>query len=507
MIGFEKRSITEVVEETARRVPRKTAIIYERERITYSELIRRKQEITSFLHSLGVRNGDRIAFLLSNRPEYATFSLAAFSLGAQVVPLNTRLASDEILFILTDSSSRIFVTEQMFIEVAASAIKRGTSIEHLINVDKMGFADSKPIEESEQVSPDSIALIAYTSGTTGLLKGAQLSHKNLLSNAFACLETIELHPKDNFLCILPLSHTFPFTVCLLVPLLSGTTVTLIPSVKHFKQVMKSVFKNRVTIFVGIPQIYRAMANAPAPGIVARFFLRFLNPLRLCISGADPLPTDILDAFERRFKIPLLEGYGLTEASPVVTFNLPRNRKKGSVGIPLKGVEVRVLSEETGALSHCGEGELCVKGDNVMAGYLNRPFETSKCIVDGWLRTGDIARIDEEGFVHIIGRKKDMISVKGLKIYPPEVEMVLMNHPAVADCAVFGIPDEQSGEVPAAAVILKENFQTTPNSLKSFLKEHIADYKIPRKILFLEELPKTATGKVRRHILSSLYRQK
>lgn len=500
------RTITEVVAETAERNPKKVAIIYEGERITYSELIRRVAGASALLLSAGLTEGDRIAILLKNRPEYAVYTLATFAVGAVCVPLNTRLALNEALYILSDSSSRLLITENEFTEKVSGILEKGAPVQQTIVVEDVEErGDGRLIIRSGE--PDSVALIAYTSGTTGRLKGAQLTHRNLLSNAVSSLKTIELKPNDNFLCILPLSHTFPFTVCLVVPLVSGTTTTMLPSVRPFKRVMSSVFKNRVTVFVGIPQLFRALANAPKPNIFARLMFRLFNPIRFCICGADPLPVDVLERFERRFRVPLLEGYGLTEASPVVCFNRLKRRKKGSVGQPIEGVEVKVVSETGESLPVGEEGELCVRGRNIMKGYLNRPDETAECIRDGWLYTGDIARIDEDGFVYIVGRKKDMISVKGMKVYPPEVETLLMSHPAVADCAVCGVEDERSGEVPVAAVVLNEGYRTTGEELREFLRGKVADYKLPRKVVFFEELPKTATAKVRRHILKTLIRRR
>ena len=494
-------TITEAVKETAERHPDRTAIIYEDERVTYSALIRRVGGASALLRAEGLVEGDRVALLLGNRPEYAVYALATFALGGVCVPLNRRLAPDEIRYILNDSSSRFLVTEKEFEGKVSEPLKECSTVERVITVDEVSeYGDE---ELSVGGDADSVALIAYTSGTTGRLKGAQLTHRNLLSNAVSCLKTMELKPKDNFLCILPLSHTFPFTVCLLVPLVSGTTTTMLSSVRPFKRVMRTVFKNRVTIFVGVPQLFRAMANAPRPGIFARIMFRLFNPIRFCICGADPLPVEVLERFERRFGVPLLEGYGLTEASPVVCFNRLNARKKGSVGQPIEGVEVRVVSEAGEVLPPGEEGELCVRGENVMKGYLDCAEETAECIREGWLWTGDVARMDEDGFVYIVGRKKDMISVKGAKVYPPEIETVLLSHPVVADCAVCGVVDEHSGEVPVAAVVLEEGCGVTEEELKAYLRGKVADYKLPRRILFLEELPKTATAKVRRHILKSL----
>ena len=495
-------TITEAVKETAERHPDRTAIIYEDEKVTYSELIRRVGGAAALLRAEGLEDGDRVALLLSNRPEYAVYALATFALGGVCVPLNTRLAPDEVHYILDDSSSRFLVTERGFEGRVSEPLKGCSTVERVVMVDEVSEYGDEELSVCGG-GADSVALIAYTSGTTGRLKGAQLTHRNLLSNTVSCLKTMELKPRDNFLCILPLSHTFPFTVCLLVPLVSGTTTTMVSSVRPFKRVMRSVFRNRVTVFVGVPQLFRAMANAPRPGIFTRLMFRFFNPMRFCICGADPLPVDVLERFERRFRVPLLEGYGLTEASPVVCFNRLGARKKGSVGQPIEGVEVRVVSDAGEVLPVGEEGELCVRGENVMKGYLNCEEETAECIRDGWLRTGDVARIDEDGFVHIVGRKKDMISVKGAKVYPPEIETVLMSHPVVADCAVCGVADEHSGEVPVAAVVLEEGGVVTEGELKAFLRGKVADYKLPRRILFLDELPKTATAKVRRHILKSL----
>lgn len=509
-----ERTIPQAIAASAERNSYKTAIIYENKKISYLKLIKQALTFAETLNSVGVRSGDCVAVYLSNRPEYAVSVLAALHLGAQIVPLNTRLSPDEIHYILNDSGTKLLITETQFIETAKATLHRKTPVQRTLNIDEKTeeierwscSEDSSLLSvfKSTPSKPDSVALIAYTSGTTGQLKGAQLTHKNLLSNAYACLKTIPIKPNENFLCILPLAHTFPFTVCLLTPLLSGTTTTMLASVKPFKRVMKAVFKNRVTIFVGIPQLYRALTNAPRPGFFSRMMFRLFNPLRFCISGADPLPLDVLVNFENRFRVPLLEGYGLTEASPVVSFNRLENRKKSSVGLPLEGVEIRIISEKGEPVPRGEIGELCVKGDNVMLGYLNRPKETCECIKEGWLLTGDMAKLDEDGFIYIVGRKKDMISVKGLKLYPQEVEAVLLRHPSVEDCVVVGVSDSHSGEVPVAAVVLAKDCRTSSEELLSYMRNHIADYKLPRKIVFTDSLPKTATAKVRRYEIRALF---
>ena len=272
------------------------------------------------------------------------------------------------------------------------------------------------------------------------------------------------------------------------------------SVKPFGKVIRNIIRNRITIFVGIPPIYNVLSNIPVPRILISRLLRILNPLRIYISGAASLPVEVLRKFEEKFRIPILEGYGLTEASPVVSINPQALRKPGSVGLPIVGVEVKVVDENSNQLPTDKEGELLVKGENVMKGYYKLPEETKKTIKDGWLYTGDVAKIDKDNYIYIVDRKKDMLIVRGLNVYPREIEEALYLHPKVAEAAVIGVKDKFKGEIPKAYVVLKEGEQAEEGELISFLRERLASYKAPRTIEFRDSLPKTSTGKILKRAL-------
>ncbi len=297
--------------------------------------------------------------------------------------------------------------------------------------------------------------------------------------------------KDRFLLFLPMFHAFSFMVCLLLPVTIGASVIILRSVKPFSNVIKAVVFGRASFFIAIPPVYNLLSMKRFPRLILR-----LLPLRICVSGAAPLSRDTLARWEKNYPIPLLEGYGLTEASPVVSCNpLDGPRKPGSVGLPLPGVETRILSEDGAELPRGQVGEIAVRGPNVMKGYLNAPEATAETLKDGWLHTGDLGYIDEDGYIFIVDRKKDLIISHGMNIYPREIEEALYAHQAVRQAAVVGVADEGRGEVPKAFVSLHEGHALTEKELKTFLKERIASYKLPRHVVFMDALPSNSTGKI------------
>jgi long-chain acyl-CoA synthetase len=353
---------------------------------------------------------------------------------------------------------------------------------------------------------DDISTILYTSGTTGKPKGALLTHRNILMNALAATQVFEISPKDRFVVFLPLFHSFTFTVCVIIPLITSAMLSLLPAVRPFSRVVKTLIIDRITLFVAIPTVYKILAEKDMP-----FFIKILLKLRLCISGAAPLPVKVLREFEETFHVPLLEGYGLTEASPVVAVNPPDPKKKkaGTVGLPLPGIEVKIVDENGEQLPIGTPGELIVKGPNVMRGYLNKPEDTAQAIKDGWLYTGDVASLDETGHIKIIDRKKDMIIVDGLNVYPYEVEEVLHRYPGIRDCAMIGVPHEheEGKELAIMYVVPHDDAKLTPKALRDYLSEHVAHYKIARRFIFTTDLPRNATGKIMKKELRAQYSEK
>jgi long-chain acyl-CoA synthetase len=432
------------------------------------------------------------------------------------VPLNTFLAAPEIDYILSDCKAKVLVTSSEFKDKTAGlpgTVKvidcgQGSEFDSLISsrnelrphgspsplpspIEGRGSKPASSLLPSNGAEEDEPAAILYTSGTTGKPKGAVLTHKNLLSNADACVEMFKVTRKDRFLLFLPMFHAFSFMVCLLLPITVGARVIILKSVKPFSKVMKAVVLGRATFFIAIPPVYSLLSMKRFPRLIFR-----LIPLRICVSGAAPLPSDTLARWDGNYPVPLLEGYGLTEASPVVSCNpLDGARKPGSVGVPLPGIEVRIISEAGETLPAGQVGEIAVRGPNVMRGYLNAREESEDALREGWLFTGDLGYLDGDGYIFIVDRKKDLIISHGMNIYPREVEEALYAHPAVRQAAVVGVKDAGRGEVPKAFVSLHEGQSVTEKELKTFLKTRLASFKLPRQVELMDNLPTTPTGKI------------
>jgi len=497
-------TLIEMLGNSAKSYPKKKAIIFGKKQIVYHELIDQINRLNYGLIRLGIKKDEKIAILLKNCPEYITSYFAILKVGGIVIPLNFMLKEEELKYILDDARASTIITSPEFMAMINRLKLRLESLKQVIVVGEktpgeINFSElqggSPAGEEVLDFRPDDVATILYTSGTTGHPKGVMLTHRNLISNIVASIKGIRLTKKDRVLCILPMFHSFTWMVCVLMPLYLGATLSIVESIKPFGKVIRNIIKNRTTIFVGVPPIYNVLSNIPVPRILISRLLRILNPLRICVSGAASLPVEVLKKFEAKFHIPLLEGYGLTEASPVVSINPLERRKPGSVGLPVSGVKVRVVDESGNQLSVGQKGELLVRGENVMEGYYKLPEVTEKAIKEGWLYTGDIAKIDEDGYIYIVDRKKDMIIVRGLNVYPREIEEAIYLNPKVAEAAVIGIKHRLRGEAPKAYVTLKEGEDMGDVELIRFLRERLASYKVPRTIEFRDSLPKTPTGKI------------
>lgn len=491
---------------------RRVALVFGQKKITYGQLNAMSNSVAAGLKSLGLREGERIAIMLDNCPEFVIAYFAILKIGATVVPVNHMFKADEAKFILEDSQARALITSASFGDLAQELNLRLDSLKYLITTT---FLHQHPefinlntwmTQPQNDFTPypasrEDLAVILYTSGTTGKPKGAVLTHKNLVSNVYSCQSGIRINRNDTFICVLPLFHSFAATVCMLLPICAGARIVIMKSVRPFRRVLRAIRKNRVTVFVGIPSFYNILKDIKFPRFLPAHFIKLFNPVRICISGAAALPVETWKKFEAKFRIPLLEGYGLTEASPVVSMNPVKGlRKAGSIGLPLKDVEVRIIDEKDKILGPNEAGELLVKGPNVMKGYFNHPQETAEDIKNGWLYTGDIAKIDTDGYIYIVDRKKDMVNVRGLNVYPREIEEALYQHPKVKEAAVVGINDPRKGEVPLGFVVLKEGVAPCENELITFLRQHLANYKVPHHIEFRDTLPKNTTGKILKHIL-------
>jgi len=476
--------------------PRKVAVYWGTEKITFADIAKQVDAYGARLQlDEGIGKGDRVGILLKNSPEFIYALYAVLKSGATVVPINTFLKAPEIQHILDDCALKLLLTTPDFDEVTGK-LERVKVVELEVLSASKDATQRVPtggtgVPAWPELSPSDLAVIIYTSGTTGKPKGALLTHGNIGANVTSCIKALEETTDDRLTLLLPMFHSFMLTVGIFTPLSMGASIVLIKSIHPLKAAMREIITNRATIFIGIPQIFQALAEAKIP-----FWLHWVLKLRMAVSGAAPLPRETLDAFERKMRFPLLEGYGLSEASPVVSFN-PWNgvRKAGSVGLPLPDVEVKVFDDHDNELPTGQVGELVVRGPNVMQGYYNHPEETAATLRSGWLHTGDMGRIDADGYIYIVDRRKEMLLVRGLNVYPREIEEVLYQFPNVREAAVVAKPDEKRGEVPLAFVSPVEGATLEPAEILKFCRDRLADYKLPREVRVMDALPRTATGKI------------
>lgn len=480
----------------------KTAIFYGDHRLSYADLRRQTLAVSRLLRDrLRVRPGDRVGVFLRNRPEYAAALFGALHAGAVVVPINSFLKPDEVGYVLQDAGIRALLVEtdsghefERLRELHPSML--AWSVEQL--------ADLPPGDRPEDaVMPprtrEDLAVLIYTSGTTGHPKGAMLTHGNLLENVESCRRILEVVDLDRFVLMLPMFHSFMLTVCVFLPLLSGCSIVLIKSLHPPRAMLTEIITHQGSVLPAMAQVFRALAGTP-PGIDL--------PLRLCISGAGPLPSAILHAFNQRFpRIPLIEGYGLSEASPVVSVNPIRGPWiPGTIGLPIPNVEVTIQDDEGRVLPDLVDGEICVRGGNVMKGYWNAPDRSRDALRQGWLLTGDVGHRRPDGYFVITDRKKDMLKPNGMNVYPREIEEVIHQFSGVKEAAVVGEPDERRGERPVAFITLDEGRAFDEKALLAFLKERLADYKLPKRAILLPALPRNATGKILKTRLREMLRQ-
>ena len=462
--------------------------------LTYAELLEAAQRVTQLLRTYDVEPGDRIGLVLPNVPAFPVLFYGVAAAGAVVVPMNPLLKAREVQYYLEDSgASMVFAWHGMVDEARKAAEAVGVDC---ITVDPADFADlleqHEPVREVVDRDDDDTVVLLYTSGTTGQPKGAELTHANLSTNAALTAETlICLEPDDVVMGCLPLFHCFGLTCGLNATTLTGACLTLVPRFDASKA-LEVIGRDQVTVFEGVPTMYSAMLNAPKAGSYD------VSSLRTCISGGAAMPVEVMKSFEDTFGCIVLEGYGLSETSPVASFNRPDiERKPGSIGVPVRGVEMRVLDDDGNEVDSGGVGEIAIRGENVMKGYWRRDEATQQAVRDGWFLTGDMAKIDDDGYFFIVDRKKDLIIRGGYNVYPREVEEALYEHEAVAEAAVVGIAHAELGEEVGAAVALKTGAQATTDELRDFVKERLAAYKYPRHVWIVEELPKGPTGKILR----------
>ena len=507
MFNYEFNNFYEVLEKNAKKFPKKTAYFIDDRKISWGRVKKKVDTFARTLEFLDVKKYDKVPVLVGNSIEYIVALLGIQKIGAVPVPINTFLKEDEIAYIVNDVEAQLMVASAKF-ENNLKNIRNKTNIKKIIwegdvkNVDSENISFSEILSnfESHEVAElpkiDDLAFIIYTSGTTGKPKGAMLSYKNIFSNIYGVNELIKLNHKDRFIAYLPMFHSFTLTVNIMLPMFYGAPVVIIKSIMPFSNIIKQTLLKKVTIFTGVPDVYSALSRAKLP-----FYFHWFNKVRFYISGAAALPGEVLERFSKKFKKgKLLEGYGLSETSPVVAVNRPELQKPYSVGPAIPGVKVKIVNDDLMEVPVGEAGEIIVKGDNVMQGYYKREDATEETIINGWLLTGDIGKLDEDGYLYILDRKKDLIISKGVNIYPREIEEICLKVDGVKECAVVGMKDEQSGEIPVAFIELEEDAKVKEGELKKFLKSQLANYKVPKHIYFVEELPKNATGKVLKRVL-------
>ena len=433
--------------------------------------------------------GDVAGILLLNSQPYLVTMLALWKAGKTVVPLNYLLPPEDLGFILKDSGMSGLISSKFFDESLAKIRPlfgdRGT----ILMADDPDFV---PAGEGLTVGADrEPALFLYTSGTTGRPKGVVLSHRNLIANVESSLLAGKFEPDDSFLCLLPFFHTYAITGTFLLPFFKGCKAVLVDRFQPTK-VLKLIEEQEISCFMAIPSMYRVLA-----AVEEQFDV---SALRFPISGGEPLPIAIAEAFKSRFGVDIFEGFGQTEAAPVVSLNVPGARKLGTVGRALPNVEVAIWNDQGEALAPGEIGEVMVRGENVMEGYHNLPEETAKTITNGWLHTGDLGKLDDDGYVSITGRKKELIISAGENIYPREIEEALVRHPSVREVAVIGVRDEVRGEVPKAFVIAADGVRADAQELRKYCRASLANYKVPKVIEIVEDLPRTPSGKVLKRLL-------
>jgi long-chain acyl-CoA synthetase len=459
--------------------------------LTYSQLDGATAHIVGMLREHGLEPGDRVGIMLPNVPYFPVCYFGVLRAGGVVVPMNVLLKKREVAFYLGDSGAKLLFAWEGFAEDAQAGAEEAGSECLLVTPGEfeheVGRAEA--ITELADTADDDTAVILYTSGTTGTPKGAELTHSNLTRNAKAARALFDLDSDAITLGALPLFHSFGQTCAMNATIGAGGTLTLMPRFEPGKA-LEIIQRDKVSLFQGVPTMYGAMLHCPER---EKFDV---SSVKRCASGGSAMPVELMRGFEDAFGCAIIEGYGLSETSPVASFNhIDRPRKPGSIGTPIEGVEMKLVDDDGGEVAQGEVGEIVIRGHNVMKGYWGRDDATTETIRDGWFYSGDIGKVDEDGYFFIVDRKKDLIIRGGYNVYPREIEEVLYEHPAVREAAVVGLPHDEYGEEVGAAVALKDGAEATPEELREFVKEHVAAYKYPRQVWLVDELPKGPTGKI------------
>jgi long-chain acyl-CoA synthetase len=480
--------------DTTRAHAGRIAVRVDNAAMTYRALDDASARVAGLLHERGLKPGDRIGIMMPNVAEVPVVYYGVLRAGGVVVPMNPLLKAREVAYYLGDSGAGLVFAWHSFADQARGGADQVNAESIVVDGDSFPslLAAATPDFRVVDRGDEDTAVILYTSGTTGHPKGAELTHGNLISNTDVTrTDIVGARPDDVIFGGLPLFHVFGQTVALNVAVAAGACLTLLPRFDA-EHALRIIADHGVTVFEGVPTMYVALLHQPNRADYDT------STLRMCISGGAALPVEVLRGFEEAYGVSVLEGYGLSETSPVASFNHPnREHKPGSIGTPIRDVEIRLVDGEDHDLPQGEVGEIIIRGPNVMKGYWQRPEATAEAVRDGWFHTGDLARVDEEGFLFIVDRKKDLIIRGGYNVYPREIEEVLYEHPAVAEAAVIGLPHPALGEEVAAAVALKPGAAVTAAELRDYVKSQVAAYKYPRHVWLVDTLPKGATGKIQK----------
>ncbi|MBI4867334.1 MAG: AMP-binding protein [Candidatus Wallbacteria bacterium] len=483
-------NLSEMVFHSCERFSDRAALIEGDRTLTYAELATTVRRWSGHLIEQGGFRGETIGILMPNGIDFVGAYFGALAAGKSALPLNPLLALEELEFILTDAGVATLVVSQALMPKAQELSVRLPRLHRIL----LGSLPDEGPEGAGFPRETDLATLLYTSGTTGRPKGVMLTHANLVSNVLACLQILDIEPDDRFLAILPFFHAFGLTGSLAIPLAAGASVELMPALQPAR-ILAAIATGNINCLLAVPSVFGVLARLAPEG--------FRHSLKLAVAGGEPLPERLFHAWEARFGLPLREGYGSTETAPVISMTPDcRESRPGRAGVPLPNLEVRIVGLD-GPLPQGEIGEIQVRGPSVMRGYLNRPKETAEVLDrDGWYRTGDLGKLDAEGYLAITGRKRELIISAGENIYPAEIEELLRQIPGVAEAAVVGVPDELRGEVPKAVICPEQGRELTPTQIRDSLRGRLADYKMPRVFEFRAEMPRTATGKILKHALAN-----
>lgn len=505
-------NLSVILEDSASRYASKDAFTFMDTTLSFAQVNGAANQVANGLKAKGIKKGDKVALSCFNLPYFPIVYFGILKAGAAVVPLSVLLKKDEIAYHLNDSEAKAYFCfvgspELPMGKMGWAGFQETPGCEHFFMITPkptdpspiegtqtlgMLMANQSPAFETIETSAEDTAVIIYTSGTTGRPKGAELTHSNLMLNGILSADLVDIHNDDRLLIVLPLFHIFAMTVLMNAGIYKGASMVLLPRFDA-ESVFGLMEKHEISIFAGVPTMYWGLLNYTEPKFD---YKKISKNLRICASGGASLPVKVLEDFEARMDVAIIEGYGMSEGSPVVTFNhLSVGRKPGSIGTPVWGVEVKLVDDNGEEVPLGEKGELLYRGHNVMKGYYNKPEANAKTLAGGWLHSGDVAIKDEDGFYYIVDRTKDMIIRGGLNVYPREVEEVMMKHEAISLVAVIGIPHEEMGEDIKAYVVLKEGASAKEEELIAFTKANIAAYKYPRQVEIIDALPMSATGKI------------